>query len=93
MPAASRIGDANSAGGTIIRGAPTVICNGIPIGLHVSQMTSHQPWGNPHPPHEAATTTDGSPTVFAEGSPVIRIGSGNKCGHPIVVGSPNVFVP
>jgi len=33
-------------------------------------MTPHAPWGSPHPPHQAPTTTDGSPTVIAEGSPV-----------------------
>jgi len=56
-------------------------------------MTPHAPFGPPHPPHAAATTTEGSPTVFAEGSPVLRVGSGNSCGHSIVEGSPNVVVP
>jgi len=93
MAALSRKGDANQAGGTIIRGAKTVIANGIEVGLHVSGITSHAPWGKPHPPHDAPTTTDGSPTVIAEGSPVLRIGSGNTCGHSIVQGSPDIFVP
>jgi len=56
-------------------------------------MTPHAPWGRPHPPHDAATTTSGSPTVFAEGVPVLRVGSGNSCGHSIVEGSGDVFVP
>jgi uncharacterized Zn-binding protein involved in type VI secretion len=93
MAALSRKGDANQTGGTIIRGAKTVIANGIEVGLHVSSITSHAPWGKPHPPHDAPTTTDGSPTVIAEGSPVLRIGSGNTCGHSIVQGSPDIFVP
>ena len=97
MAALSRKGDANQVGGQIIRGAGTVIANGIPVGLHVSGITPHAPWpqrrNNPHPPHEAATTTDGSPSVIAEGSPVLRIGSGNTCGHSIVQGSPDIFVP
>ena len=93
MPQLSRKGDQNQVGGAIIRGAGTVIANGIPVGLHVSQMTSHAPWGDPHPPHEAATTTSGSPTVFAEGSPVLKVGSGNSCGHSIVQGSPDINVP
>ena len=83
----------NQEGGAIVRGAPTVIVNGIQVGLHVSLITPHSPWGIPHPPHEAAVTTDGSPTVFAEGDPVLRITSGNSCGHSIVEGSPDVFVP
>jgi len=93
MAALSRKGDANQTGGTIIRGAATVFANGIPVGLHVSRITPHAPWGKPHPPHAAPTTTQGSPTVFAEGDPVLRIGSGNTCGHSIVQGSPNIFVP
>lgn len=93
MPQLSRKGDQNQVGGAIMRGASSVIANGIPVGLHVSQITSHAPWGDPHPPHEAATTTSGSPTVFAEGSPVLRVGSGNSCGHSIVQGSPNVNAP
>ena len=93
MSKLSRVGDKNQEGGAIIRGAGTVFANGIKVGLHVSQITSHAPWGRPHPPHDAATTTEGSPTVFAEGDPVLRIGSGNSCGHSIVEGSPDVFVP
>jgi uncharacterized Zn-binding protein involved in type VI secretion len=93
MPALSRVGDTNQAGGAIMRGAPTVLSNGVSVGLHVSQITPHAPWGNPHPPHQAAVTTTGSPTVFAEGVPVLRVTSGNSCGHSIVIGSPDVFVP
>lgn len=93
MAALSRVGDTNEPGGQIMRGAGTVICNGIKVGLHTSQISPHAPWGKPHPPHEAATTTQGSPTVFAEGDPVLRVGSGNSCGHSIVQGSPDVEVP
>ena len=90
MAALSRMGDANQTGGTIIRGAATVFANGISVGLHVSGITPHAPWGSLH---AAPTTTQGSPTVFAEGDPVLRIGSGNTCGHSIIQGSPDIFVP
>ena len=93
MATLSRKGDANQTGGQIIRGADTVYANGIKVGLHVSVITPHAPWGPPHPPHDAPTTTEGSPSVIAEGSPVLRIGSGNTCGHSIVQGSPDIFVP
>jgi uncharacterized Zn-binding protein involved in type VI secretion len=94
MPALSRKTDKNSAGGKIMKGAGSVFSNGLPVGLHApSPMTPHEPFGKPHPPHSAAKTTSGSPSVFAEGYPVLRIGSGNTCGHPIIQGSPNVFVP
>ena len=92
MAALSRKGDANQTGGTIIRGAATVFANGIAVGLHVSGITPHSPWGS-HPPHDSPTTTQGSPTVFCEGVPVLRVGSGNTCGHSIVQGSPNIYVP
>jgi uncharacterized Zn-binding protein involved in type VI secretion len=93
MPKLSRKGDKNNAGGAIMRGAGTVFANGIPVGLHVSQITPHSPFGRPHPPHKAAKTTQGSPTVFAEGAPVLRVGSGNTCGHRIAQGSSNVYCP
>lgn len=93
MAALSRVGDTNQPGGAIMRGAGTVFANGINVGLHVSQITPHAPFGRPHPPHNAAKTTQGSPTVFAEGDPVLRVGSGNTCGHSIVQGSPDVFCP
>ena len=93
MAQLSRKGDTNQPGGAIMRGAGTVFANGIAVGLHVSQISAHAPYGNPHPPHAAATTTEGSPSVFAEGSPVLRVGSGNTCGHSIVQGSPDVFCP
>lgn len=83
----SRIGDMNQAGGKIVRGAATVICNGIPVGLHVSPITPHGPGK-----HARAVTTTASPDVICEGSPVLRITSGNSCGHSIVTGSSNTIV-
>jgi uncharacterized Zn-binding protein involved in type VI secretion len=93
MPQLSRQGDQNNAGGAIMRGSGTVFANGIPVGLHVSQITPHAPFGRPHPPHNAAKTTQGSPTVFAEGESVLRVGSGNTCGHSIAQGSSDIFCP
>lgn len=94
MAKLSRVGDTNQVGGAIMRGAGTVFANGIKVGLHVSQITPHSPYGRKsHPPHRAAVTTEGSPSVFAEGCPVLRVGSGNSCGHSIVEGSPDVNVP
>ena len=94
MAKLSRVGDKNQEGGAIQRGAGTVFANGIAVGLHVSKISPHAPWSRKsHPPHQAATTTSASPTVFAEGSAVLKVGSGNSCGHSIVQGSPDVFVP
>jgi uncharacterized Zn-binding protein involved in type VI secretion len=89
MPSLSRKGDTNQEGGAIIRGASNVYCNGKPVGLHVSSITPHKRKGK----HINAVTTSASPTVICEGSPVLKVGSGNSCGHSIVQGSDNVFVP
>lgn len=93
MAQLSRQGDANQTGGKIMRGASTVFANGIPVGLHVSQISDHAPWGKRTGQHRAATTTSASSSVVAEGSQVLKVGSGNSCGHSIVQGSPDVFVP
>ena len=90
MAALSRLGDTDQPGGAIMRGASSVFCNGIPVGLHVSQITPHSNWKDPH---KNAVTTDASTTVICEGSQVLRVGSGNSCGHSIVQGSPDVNVP
>lgn len=88
MAQLSRKGDQNQAGGKIVRGASTVFANGIEVGLNVSDITPHGKGK-----HKKAKTTEGSPTVFAEGVAVLRVGSGNDCGHKITQGSPDVFVP
>lgn len=88
----SRKGDKNQAGGAIIRGAKNVYSEGKPVGLHVSKITPHSPFGIPHPPHRAASTTSASPDVYCEGCPVLRVTSGNSCGHSIVQGSRTVYV-
>ena len=93
MAKLSRVGDGNQEGGKIQNGASTVYANGLKVGLHSSSISSHAPWGRPHPPHASAKTTSGSPTVYAEGKPVLKVGSGNSCGHSITQGSPNIEVP
>lgn len=90
MAKVSRLGDTNQEGGRILRGASTVYVNGIPIGLHVSRISGH---GRNEHSENAAATTDGSPSVYAEGQQVLRVGSGNTCGHHIANGSEDVFVP
>ena len=92
MAKLSRKDDKNDAGGAIMRGASIVFANGKPVGLHVSEITPHKPKPDKMP-HKAAKTTEGSPTVFAEGVAVLRVGSGNDCGHKIKDGSPDVFCP
>lgn len=87
MPGIARVGDVNSAGGQLIRGAGTVFLDGKSVALHVSPVSPHAPWGKPHPPHASSVTTSGSSTVICEGSPVVMIGSTTSCGHSIIGGS------
>jgi uncharacterized Zn-binding protein involved in type VI secretion len=92
MPGIARNGDPNEEGGTVVSGASTVLVNGQLVGQIGNTMTSHAPYGPPHPPHEAATITDGSATVIADGVAVAWVGSGNSCGHSLVSGSTDVIV-
>lgn len=91
MPQISRIGDTNEMKGAIINGASTVFVNGILVGQQGSRLTPHAPFKKG--PHKSAIVTNGSPTVFADGIAVARVGSGNSCGHHMIQGSPDVFVP
>jgi uncharacterized Zn-binding protein involved in type VI secretion len=90
MPQLSRIGDTNNMKGAIMSGASTVFANGILVGLQGSKISPHAPFKGPH---KSAIVTDGSPTVFADGIAVARVSSGNSCGHHMMQGSPDVFVP
>lgn len=92
MPEIARADDPNEEGGQIISGATTVIVNQKLVGLVGDTMTEHAPYGPPHDPHVAPTITDGSTTVMADGKFVAWRGSGNDCGHSIVVGSEDVIV-
>jgi len=47
MAKLSRVGDQNTTGGKIMTGSPTVFANGIAVGLHMSQITPHAPFGKP----------------------------------------------
>lgn len=81
MPNLSRLNDSDQGRRRIQRGAKTVFCNGIPVGLHESQLIGGFRDGR---------SQEGSPTVFAENCPVLRIGS-STTNSTIIEGSPNVF--
>jgi uncharacterized Zn-binding protein involved in type VI secretion len=88
MAKLSRVGDANEVGGKILKGSGTVLANGKPVGLHVSPITPHRRGKK----HKISKTVSGSPNVFVEGVPVLRVGSGTTCGHKIATGSSNIYV-
>jgi hypothetical protein len=92
MPKLSRQNDQNAVGGKILRGSQTVLVDNMPAGLHVSKISSHSPYGIPHPPHEASTTLNGSSSILIDNVPVLMVGSGTTCGHKITTGSLTVEI-
>ena len=92
MPGIQTDGDANSAGGVVSGGSASVRVNGKPVTLDGNPVSSHAPWGRPHPPHQAATTKGGSGTIKAGGIGIIITGCVDTCGHPRVGGSGDVRI-
>lgn len=85
MPGAARALQ-DSAGGLIIGGASSVLVNNMPASIMGDAVTSHG-----ENQHQSASMIVGSPTVFAQGLPVVRQGDPSSCGH-IATGSSNVLV-
>ena len=92
MPAVQRQGDSNSAGGVATGGVASVRVNGQPVVVNGTSVSAHAPWGPPHPPHAAASTTSGSATVRAAGVPINTTGNPDTCGHARSGGSPDVRI-
>jgi len=89
MPKLARKNDLTGGNGKVVTVASTVFANSIAVGIHTSDITPHPGGGQ----HNSSKTTSGSPSVFADGKPVLRVGSGSTCGHQIISGSPDIFVP
>lgn len=83
MAQLSRKGDKDAIGNKIARGADTVFVNNKPVALHTSDVTGKMP----------TKTSEGSPSVFAENVPVLRVGSKEANGKKIIEGSSDVNVP
>lgn len=90
MPPVQRKGDPNDAGGTATGGVGSVRVNGQPVVVVGTGVSSHAPWGKPHPPHESPTTTGGVSSVKAGGIPVNVDGDADTCGHTRTSGSGDV---
>ncbi len=90
MPAAARVGDTSTHGGTIAGpGCPTVLVGGMPAAvagdLHVCALppNGHQPTSSPFP--------SGSATVLIGGKPALRTTDACGCGAMAAVGAPTVM--
>lgn len=91
MPAAVRVTDTTTHGGTVTGpGASTVMIGGMPAAvagdMHVCSLppTGHQPTASPFP--------SGSSKVMIAGRPAIRVGDACGCGAAAVVGCPTVMI-
>lgn len=70
---------------------PTVLVNGVPIGVVGTLVTPHAPCPE-DPSHCAAVITTGSATVLAGGIQVSGVQDIASCGHSILTGSPNTLI-
>ena len=90
MPAAARVGDTTTHGGTITGpGAATVLIGGMPAAvagdMHVCVI--------PPPSHIPVSAFPmGSATVLLGGKPAIRTTDACICGAMAAVGSPTVMI-
>ena len=91
MPAAARVGDTTTHGGTIVGpGNATVMIGGMPAAvagdMHVCSLppNAHQPTASPFP--------TGSTTVLVGGMPAIRATDTCICGAMAAVGEPTVMI-
>jgi len=91
MPAAARVTDTSTHGGTILGpGVATVLVGGMPAAVatdqHVCSLppTGHQPTVSPFP--------SGSSSVMIGGLPALRTSDTCLCGAGAAVGEPTVVI-
>lgn len=92
MPAAAKVADTTTHGGTIIGpGEATVLIGGMPAAvagdMHVCVIPP--PTAGPHPPTPFSA---GSTTVLIGGKPAIRTGDTCGCGATSAIGEPTVLI-
>lgn len=94
MPNVVRRTDTNTAGGAVIGPcAATVFAEGLNVSLPGDAVTPHPCCGLPGcGAHCNAKTQGGSPTVFAEGKPIIHHNDIDTCGHKRNTHAPTVFI-
>jgi uncharacterized Zn-binding protein involved in type VI secretion len=94
MPGVQRVGDANSSGGVIQQGDPSVLVNGRPIALVDAPVSPHPPCGQRGgQAHCSARTQSASNgTVLVNGKQITLSGSRDTCGHDRSTGSTDVVI-
>lgn len=91
MPAAARVTDLSTHGGTVVGpGVPTVLIEGMPAAVATDQHVCPIP-----PPVHVPTVSPfpmGSTTVLIGGKPALRVGDTCLCGAMPAVGAPTVII-
>lgn len=92
MPAAARVTDLSTHGGTVIGpGAATVLIGGLPAAVATDQHACAIPPLTPHAP-TVSPFPAGSATVLIAGKPALRVGDVCLCGAAAAVGEPTVMI-
>jgi len=89
MPAVQRVGDSDSAGGTITSGVSSVRVNNQAVSVDGSPVSPHTPYRSPH---TSPVTAGGVASVKAGGRPINVTGNADTCGHARTGGSENVNI-
>lgn len=91
MPAAARIGDVSTHGGSIVGpGVPTVLIAGMPAATIVDLHVCVLPPTFIHPP--VSPFVGASSTVLIGGLPALRAGDMCVCGASTTPGAPTVMI-
>ena len=96
MPAVQRVGDLNAGGGIALGpGHDNVLVNGRPALKPNTPFTPHIGCNPKKPIHCAGVVgiMGGSPSVRANGIPLVVTGDKDSCQHGRSGGSPNVQAP
>jgi uncharacterized Zn-binding protein involved in type VI secretion len=96
MPGVQRVGDLNAGGGVALGpGHNNVLINGRPALLPNTPFTPHIGCNPKFPIHCAGVVgvVGGSPSVRANGIPLVITGDKDSCFHGRSGGSPNVRAP
>lgn len=92
MPAAARVSDTTSHGGTVIGpGMSTVMIGGLPAAVMGDLHACVIPSPPPHPP--STPFVSGAATVLIGGRPALRQGDMSACGASVVTGELTVVLP
>ncbi|ACM22087.1 PAAR motif-containing protein [Geotalea daltonii FRC-32] len=92
MPAAARVGDTTTHGGTITGpGSPTVLIGGKPAAVAGDMHSCTIPVSQAHP-LAVSTFPFGSTTVLIGNKPALRATDACLCGAKAAVGEPTVQI-